>query len=292
MATYKEIFGKPIKFLSSDPANEGEGQIWFNSTSNVFKTVLNSGAWSSSSPVNTIRGQTAGTGTQTACLLMGGSAPPYPTPSSAVEEYNGSGWRTETSIPTTTQQGGGAGTITAALFAGGFNTPPPPGFNTSYEFDGSTWTASPGNMNTGRTQLGSGGTQAAAVIYGGSEWGSPGGTPATETYDGSTWTTSGAMTTARYGMMGSNVGTQTASLAIGGGPYTTNVEEFNGSSWSLQSNIPTASDAQTRYGTTTAAVAAGGGPRPAIGTKVFQGDGTTWTATPDMASPRAGNWWS
>ena len=287
MATYKEIFGKPIKFLSSDPANEGEGQIWFNSTSNVFKTVLNSGAWSSSSPVNTIRGQTAGTGTQTACLLMGGSAPPYPTPSSAVEEYNGSGWRTETSIPTTTQQGGGAGTITAALFAGGFNTPPPPGFNTSYEFDGSTWTASPGNMNTGRTQLGSGGTQAAAVIYGGSEWGSPGGTPATETYDGSTWTTSGAMTTARYGMMGSNVGTQTASLAIGGGPYTTNVEEFNGSSWSLQSNIPTASDAQTRYGTTTAAVAAGGGPRPAIGTKVFQGDGTTWPATPEMGSPRS-----
>ena len=126
MATYKEIFGKPIKFLSSDPANAGEGQIWFNSTSNVFKTVLNSGAWSSSSPVNTIRGQTAGTGTQTACLLMGGSAPPYPTPSSAVEEYNGSGWRTETSIPTTTQQGGGAGSITAALFAGGFNTPPPP----------------------------------------------------------------------------------------------------------------------------------------------------------------------
>jgi hypothetical protein len=39
MATYKEIFGKQIKFLSSDPANEAEGQIWYNSTSGTFKSV-------------------------------------------------------------------------------------------------------------------------------------------------------------------------------------------------------------------------------------------------------------
>ena len=287
MATYKEIFGKQIKFLSSDPDNEAEGQIWYNSTSNTLKTVVNSGAWAATAPINTIRNTNAGIGTQTASLLMGGTTPPYPTKTDAVEEYNGTGWRTETSLPGNRQGGAGAGTTTAALFAGGMTPAGSPGSNTSFEFDGSTWTASPGTMNLGRTQVGSGGTQAAAVIYGGSEWGSPGGTPASETYDGSTWTTSGTMTTARYGMMGSHVGTQTASLAIGGGPYTTNVEEFNGSSWSLQSNIPTASDAQTRYGTTTAAVAAGGGPRPAIGTKVFQGDGTTWTATPDMGSSRS-----
>ena len=33
MTTYKEIFGKPVKVLSSDPSNETEGQIWYNSTS-------------------------------------------------------------------------------------------------------------------------------------------------------------------------------------------------------------------------------------------------------------------
>ena len=50
MATYKQIFGKQIEFLSSDPTNEAEGQVWYNSTSYTFKTVVNSGAWSSSSP--------------------------------------------------------------------------------------------------------------------------------------------------------------------------------------------------------------------------------------------------
>ena len=42
MATYKEIFGKQVKFLSSDPDNEGEGQVWYNSTSDTFKNVVNS----------------------------------------------------------------------------------------------------------------------------------------------------------------------------------------------------------------------------------------------------------
>ena len=88
MATYKQIFGKQVKFLSSDPANEAEGQIWFNSTSDTFKTVVNSGAWAASSPINTIRSQTAGTGTQTAALLIAGTLPPYPPPTAAVEQYN------------------------------------------------------------------------------------------------------------------------------------------------------------------------------------------------------------
>jgi len=47
MATYKQIFGKQIEFLSTDPANEGEGQIWYNSTSGTFKSVVVSEAWSS-----------------------------------------------------------------------------------------------------------------------------------------------------------------------------------------------------------------------------------------------------
>jgi len=41
MTTYKEIFGKPIKVVSSDPTDAGaEGQVWYNSTSGTFKTVL------------------------------------------------------------------------------------------------------------------------------------------------------------------------------------------------------------------------------------------------------------
>ena len=47
MTTYKEIFGKPVKVVSTDPTDAGaEGQVWYNSTSGTFKTVLDVGAWS------------------------------------------------------------------------------------------------------------------------------------------------------------------------------------------------------------------------------------------------------
>ena len=46
MTTYKEIFGKPVKVLSTDPTDaQAEGQVWYNSTSGTFKTVLSVGGW-------------------------------------------------------------------------------------------------------------------------------------------------------------------------------------------------------------------------------------------------------
>jgi hypothetical protein len=48
MTTYKEIFGKYIKNYSSDPTDDVEGQVWYNSTTGVFKTNVNlGGAWAS-----------------------------------------------------------------------------------------------------------------------------------------------------------------------------------------------------------------------------------------------------
>jgi hypothetical protein len=43
MTTYKEIFGKQVKNYSSDPANDAEGQVWYNSTSGTFKSLLATG---------------------------------------------------------------------------------------------------------------------------------------------------------------------------------------------------------------------------------------------------------
>jgi hypothetical protein len=37
MATYKGIQGFTIQNLSADPSNPIEGQVWYNSTSNVWK---------------------------------------------------------------------------------------------------------------------------------------------------------------------------------------------------------------------------------------------------------------
>ena len=43
MTTYKELFGKYVLNVTSDPTStDAEGQIWYNSTSGTFKTALGS----------------------------------------------------------------------------------------------------------------------------------------------------------------------------------------------------------------------------------------------------------
>ena len=76
MTTYKEIFGKYVKNYSSDPTADAEGQVWYNTTSGTFKSVVAGAAWSSGSPLINARIRLAGAGTQTAGLAFGGTAPP------------------------------------------------------------------------------------------------------------------------------------------------------------------------------------------------------------------------
>jgi hypothetical protein len=91
MATYKGIQGFTIQNLSADPSNPIEGQVWYNSTSNVWKVeeATTAGAWATGGNLNTARYVLAGAGTQTAALAFGGAAP---SPTGATEEYNGSAW--------------------------------------------------------------------------------------------------------------------------------------------------------------------------------------------------------
>ena len=97
MTTYKEIFGKQIKNFSSDPpGTQIEGQIWFNTTSGTFKTLLNTGAWSSGGGTNTGGYGAGGAGTQTAGLIFGRVSPV----TGATEEYNGSSWSEQNDLNT------------------------------------------------------------------------------------------------------------------------------------------------------------------------------------------------
>jgi hypothetical protein len=45
MATYKGIQGFTIQNLSADPSNPIEGQVWYNSTSNVWKVEEAYNSW-------------------------------------------------------------------------------------------------------------------------------------------------------------------------------------------------------------------------------------------------------
>ena len=68
MATYKEIRGTQIEAVATDPSNPVEGQVWYNTTSNVLKgqTITAAGAWSSVNNLNTARYSGGGAGTTTA----------------------------------------------------------------------------------------------------------------------------------------------------------------------------------------------------------------------------------
>jgi hypothetical protein len=78
MATYKGIQGFTIQNLSADPSNPIEGQVWYNSTSNVWKVeeATTVGAWATGNNMKYSKITLGGAGTQTAALGFGGEGPP------------------------------------------------------------------------------------------------------------------------------------------------------------------------------------------------------------------------
>ena len=117
MTTYKEIFGKPIKVVSSDPTDAGaEGQIWYNSTLGSFRSVVAVGSWAAGGTLNTARDTYSGgsrNGTQNAFRTFSG----YTSSNVANNEtYNGTSFTEEADVNTARRGGGGAGTNDAALF--------------------------------------------------------------------------------------------------------------------------------------------------------------------------------
>jgi hypothetical protein len=125
MTTYKELFGKYVQNVTTDPTStDAEGQIWYNSTTGAFRTALGGvGAWSSGGNLNTARAGIGGAGIQTATVAFGGVN--SPTFYSATELYNGTSWTTNpNSMATARRQMGSAGIQTAALAFGGTTTVP------------------------------------------------------------------------------------------------------------------------------------------------------------------------
>ena len=272
MTTYKEIFGKQVKNYSSDPANNAEGQVWYNSTSGTFKSLLSLGAWSSGGSMVLARRALGGAGTQTAGLVFGGASP---SATGATEEYNGSGWSTGGALNTVRSLVVGLGIQTAALAVGGYSG----GLkNETEEYNGSSWSEQ-NNISTNRYAMGAAGIQTAGVVFGGQ---TPGNTGVTEEYDGTNWTTNpGSMNTGR-GYLG-GCGTQTAALAFGGSSDPDATEEYNGSAWTTVNNMVTGRTKLAGCGTQTAALGFGGFPATAA---TEQYDGTSWTTISSLGTAR------
>ena len=64
--------GDFVQSVDSDPSPASEGDVWYNSTTGVLKSVVALAAWSSGSPLINARDSLSGAGTQTAGLAFGG----------------------------------------------------------------------------------------------------------------------------------------------------------------------------------------------------------------------------
>ena len=90
MSTYKEIIGKKIKSVSSDPSDSADGQMWYNTTTQSLRGLAITEAWASSGPLPEANYGAAGAGSQTDMIYFGGA--PYPALTNKTFEYNGTGW--------------------------------------------------------------------------------------------------------------------------------------------------------------------------------------------------------
>lgn len=221
MSKYKDIRGTHIKTVTADPPAPINGQMWYNSTTQVMKGFTSSpvGTWSTTAPLNTARYQLGGAGKlSTAALGFGGSPPPAPTAKAITEQWNGTSWTEVADLGTARYLLGGAGTSTAALAFGGLG-----GTGLSEAWDGSSWTEGP-DLNTARSHLYGAGTSTAALAFGGNPK-----LTATEEYNGTAWSTKASLATGRHNLSGA--GTTTAGIAFGGTiDNATNItEEFTNS---------------------------------------------------------------
>ena len=276
MSTYREIVGKKIKKVSSDPSTGLDGEMWYNSTTGTLRGLAVVEAFISSTSQPEAKRAVAGFGTQTALVVAAGVPPPGSASNTTIE-YNGSGWFSGTNTPTSHYNSRGFGTQTAGAILGGV-----PADATTFEYDGSSWTAGgeyPANINL----LFTSGAQTAGI--------GAGGHPAvttSNTYNGSSWTSAPAINTGRGS--GSGAGTTSAMVIFGGGtgpnPGISNAtEEYDGSSWTSVTNIPAATQFHGTAGSQTAAVYFGGN-KPAVTNNSFTYNGSTFTAGPNLGTSR------
>jgi len=273
MSTYKNIHGKSIKSVSTNLSDSNaEGQIWFNTTDDKFKSLVSLQAWSSTSNMSTARVYAGSNGTQTAALIYGGYTP---SAIATTEEYSGSGFSSGGALNTARRSIGGAGTQTAGLAIAGYSTT---NLNKTEEYDGSSWTESGNYPVSGHNVCGIG-TQTAALACG--QANSP--LTLTNEYGGSSWTSGGALNTGRSHSEGA--GTQTAGLTFTGDPGfgsgASATESYDGSSWTTLANVNTARADAGGGGSQTSAIVFGGRSSAPTNTQATENwNGTSWSTSP------------
>jgi hypothetical protein len=284
MSNYEDIYGKRVKELSADPTlnSSYEGQVWYNSTEGVLKSVVNFASFSAGANLIKARRSNSGinAGTLTAGICFGGQTNGLTSNVTDTEEYNGTGWSAGGAANTARGNLAGTGTQTAALWAAGNTGGPPIAGSLSgnvEEYNGSTWTEV-NNVSTARADHAGAGPQTAAFISGGVISTSTI-TTSTEEYDGTNWTGGGAIPAAREYFSGT--GDSTNGLLCGGAPpsFRNTTFLYDGSSWTNGPNLNTGVQAHKTIGAVDDALRIGG-VIPSRTTTVENYDGTSWSTFP------------
>jgi len=281
MSTYRKIHGRSIQAVTTDPTESvSEGQVWYNTTSDTFKTTLVNEAWASASSMISAKKAAMPGGIQTAAFTAGGND--GSTNVNSTFEYNGSGFSSGGNINTTRRGGGGGGTLTAGIISGGFITAVT---NATEEYNGTSWT-SVNNMNTSRSGQAAFGTQTANVISGGQ----PGQGTTTEEYDGTNWTT--VNTNPTNGAERAGDGILTAGITFGGhtpAPAKISSSElYDGTNWTSGPSLNTARERLSGFGPQSSAYAFGGDTGSTVA-NTENYNGTSWSEIADMATARKEN---
>jgi len=287
VATYYDIFGQKVQYLSSDPANLTEGEVWYNSTSNTAKVQgFQTAAWATSGALNTARSRSTSFGVETDAVITSGGGPVRP----ATEEYNGSTWTTSPGTRSTSVwEAGSLGANSSAGLAFGGE----PNTSNAESYDGTTWSSAPSiptGMKPGRNQVG---TYAAGMHNGGSTPTGTGGDDGnggfaiSNDWTGSAWTANPNMPIASGG---GSCGSAIAALQFVGGSPGLQTQEWDGTSWTLgiNSNYPNGNNTSGTGPTSAISANPGGAP---TSTQAEITDGTTFTVTAsssDAYSSRAG----
>ena len=265
--------------LASDPTSPAVGDVWYNTTSDLFKGAK-IGAWTTVNSVNTARRTLGGAGTSTSALSFGGFTSAV---SAATEKWDGTNWSSVNSLNTARSGVGGTGTTADALSVGGNGSQ-----TTTERWDGTNWTAKTG-LNTGTSDSATAGSASDALTFGNVS----GPTAHTERYSGGgdSWTNKSNMNTAR-GALG---GTDDAATALSIGGYTGSVSavteryDGGGDSWTSKGSLNTARAyvAASASGSSSNALSYGGGTGAGGSTELtvtelYDTVGNSWSTAPSL----------
>ena len=257
MSDYKGIKGFQVQTRTEDPSDGIAGDFYYNSTTGTFKTISAGGApigaWASGADTNTEAGQRgcASRSSTSSAFVSGGFdmiAPPPPSVTANAESYDGSSWTEGPNQPGTNRIGAAWGSTTSYVTAGGsVGTSGAPINPYAFEYNGTSFSNGGQLNNARRNAAGAGVSESSGRVAAGGD--NPG--PAqdfNESYNGTAFSEETEINTARIRPIG--FGTEDSAIIASGGDGT-NVEQWNGSSWTEVAEVTVALSASSGGGGTT-----------------------------------------